>query len=166
MNKQDLKKTLIICYSYHHNNTLKITNVIADTMNAKVITLEEINNVDLTEYDLIGFGSGIDSGKHYKPLLSLAKNLSQVSHKPSFIFSTSATQGKRKVDKDHSTLRSILTTKGYTIIAEFSCKGFNTNSFLKHFGGMNKGKPDVNDLKDAKAFANDLKAYLALQETL
>ncbi len=157
MDNQSISKTLIICYSYHHNNTLKIAKTIAHVLNAKVITPSEINDVDLNDFDIIGFGSGIDSGKHYKPLLSLAENLVVENNKLSFIFSTSAIQGTNKVNKDHLKLRTILTSKGYIVLDEFSCKGFNTNSFLKYFGGMNKGKPDATDLKNAEKFSEKIK---------
>jgi hypothetical protein len=43
--------------------------------------------------------------------------------------------------------------KGY----EFAYKRFYANSFLKHLGGMNKGRPNEEDLSAATAFANNLK---------
>jgi hypothetical protein len=46
--------------------------------------------------------------------------------------------GEAKAAKDHSTLREKLQSKDYIIVDEFQCKGFNTNSFMKYFGGMNK----------------------------
>ena len=110
----------------------------------------------LQVYDLLGFGAGIDSGKHYKPLLYLVDRLLGVNKKPGFIISTSAVQEKAKVEKDHSLLRQKLQSKGYIIVDKFSCKGFNTNSFLKYFGGMNKGKPGSEDLKNAEEFALSL----------
>lgn len=58
-----------------------------------------------------------------------------------------------KVQKDHSLLRDKLTSKGFIIVDEFSCKGLNTNSFLKFFGGMNKGRSDSEDLKHVEEFA-------------
>jgi hypothetical protein len=43
------------------------------------------------------------------------------------------------------------------IIDEFSCVGFNTNSFLKYIGGLNKGRPNAEDLKHAEEFTQNLK---------
>jgi flavodoxin len=146
-------RCLIIVHSYHHNNTLKVAEVFSKVLDAKVITTDQAVGEVLDNYDLLGFGAGIDSGRHYKPLLDLVEALETVKDKPAFIFSTSAIQGASKVYKDHSALREKLHAKGYAIIGEFSCKGFNTNSFLKYFGGMNKGKPDAGDLKDAENFA-------------
>lgn len=57
-------KCLIIVYSYHHNNTAKIASIFSEILNAEVKTPEEVISEQLQEYDLIGFGSGIDSGKH------------------------------------------------------------------------------------------------------
>ena len=147
---------LVIVYSYHHNNTEKVADVIANTLGADVKHPDEITVEDIDSNNLIGFGAGIDSGKHYAPLIEMAKALHYVKNKKAFIFSTSGIYGKKKMIKDHSALRDILISKGYSIIDEFSCAGFNTNSILKTFGGMNKGKPDVDDLKRAEDFASQL----------
>ena len=66
----------------------------------------------------------------------------------------------RYVAKNHSLLREKLQSKGYTIVDEFSCAGFNTNSYLKLIGGINKGRPNAEDLKDGEAFAQNLKQNL------
>lgn len=153
-------KSLLVLYSYHHNNTEKIANVFAKVLDAQIKTPQQINPEELQEYSLIGFGSGMYSAKHHKVLLDLADKLPQVTNRKAFIFSTSAIMGESKVAKDHSTLREKLQSKGYLIVDEFSCKGFNTNSFLKLFGGMNKGRPNTEDLKHAEEFAQNLKRNL------
>jgi len=153
-------KSLLVLYSYHHNNTEKIANVFAKVLDAQIKTPQQINPEELQEYSLIGFGSGIYGEKHHKVLLDLADKLPKVTNKKAFIFSTSAIMGEAKVAEDHSSLREKLQSKGYMIVDEFSCKGFNTNSFLKLFGGMNKGRPNTDDLKDAEEFAQNLKQNL------
>ena len=153
-------KSLLVLFSYHHKNTEKVANVFAKVFDAQIKTPTQINPEELQEYSLIGFGSGIYGEKHHKLLLDLADKLPQVTNKKAFIFSTSAIQGKAKVAKDHSLLREKLQSKGYQIVDEFSCKGFNTNSFLKVFGGMNKGRPNAKDLKHAEKFAQNLKQNL------
>lgn len=82
-------KTLLNVYSYHHNNTEKIYNAIAKVLDAKIKKPQQTDPQELQDFDLIGFGSGIDSGKHYKELLNFADNLHQVKNKKAFIFSTS-----------------------------------------------------------------------------
>ncbi len=150
-------KTLVIVFSYHHKNTEKIAQVIAKVLDAQVKSPQDTGSDELKKYDLIGFGAGIDSGKHYRELLDFANALSQVTDKKAFIFSTSGITGEKKLINDHSALRGKLQSKGYLIIDEFQCKGFNTNSFLKYFGGINKGRPNSEDLKYAEEFAMNLK---------
>jgi len=153
-------KHLLILFSYHHKNTEKIATVIAKVLDAQIKAPQQIQIEELQEYSLIGFGSGIYDEKHHKLLLDLADELPQVTNRKAFIFSTSAIMGKDKVAKDHSLLREKLQSKGYVIVDEFACKGFNTNSFLKYFGGMNKGRPNAEDLKHAEEFAQNLKQNL------
>ena len=138
-------------------NTQKVGNVIAGKINAKIIELNNKNDSnELETYDLIGFGAGIDSGKHYPQMLKFAENLQTVNNKRAFIFSTSGIYSDKKMSKDHKTLRTILENKGFKIIGEFGCKGFNTNSVLKYFGGMNKGCPNNEDILKAEKFGENL----------
>jgi len=148
---------LIVVHSYHHNNTQKVAQAMANVLDAQVKSPQETGSDELKKYDLIGFGAGIDSGKHYRELLDFADALPQVTDKKAFIFSTSGVTGEKKLAKDHLALRGKLQSRGYLIVEEFQCKGFNTNLFLKYFGGMNKGRPNSEDLKHAEGFAEKLK---------
>ena len=147
-------KTLLVVYSFHHNNTLKVAEVFAKVLNAEIKTPQQANPQELEKYGLIGFGAGIDSGKHYQPLLDFADQLPKVTDKKAFIFSTS---GISEANKNHTALREKLQSKGYVVVDEFNCAGFNTNSFLKLFGGINKGRPNRQDLKAAEEFAENIK---------
>jgi len=148
-------KSLLVLFSYHHNNTEKIAKTFAKVLDAQIKTPQQIDPEELQEYDLIGFGSGIYSAKHHESLLDLAEELPQVTNRKAFIFSTSS--NLEPLSKNHSTLREKLQSKGYVIVDEFTCAGFNTNSFIKYFGGMNKGRPNAEDLKNAEDFSENLK---------
>ncbi len=157
-------KSLLVLFSYHHKNTEKIANVFAKVLDAQIKTPQQIHPEELQEYGLIGFGSGIYDDKHAKPLLNLADKLPQVTNKKAFIFSTCGApdvaideeQFEEYVTENHSSLREKLQSKGYMIVDEFACKGFNTNSFMKYLGGMNKGRPNAEDLKNAEEFAKHI----------
>ena len=150
-------KSLLVLYSYHHHNTEKVAKVFAKVLDAEIKMPQEIKPEELQEYDLIGFGSGIYSAKHDESLLDLADSLLPVNNRNAFLFSTAGITGKSKASNDHMTLREKLELKGYMIVDEFQCKGYNTNSFLKLFGGMNKGRPNAKDLKNAEDFALKVK---------
>jgi flavodoxin len=157
-------KSLVIVYSYHHHNTEKIANVMAKVLDAQVKTPQQVIPEDLPKFDIIGFGSGIYSDKHHKSLLNLIDALPKVTNKKAFIFSTSgapafALDGGHVEDykiKVHLPTKEKLQSKGYHIVDEFICPGWNTNSFIKLFGGINKGRPNAEDLKHAEEFAQNL----------
>jgi flavodoxin len=161
-------KALMVVSSYHHKNTEKVARVLANVLGAEVQGPQDIDPEALREYDLVCFGSGIDSDKHYKALLDLADELPQTSQGKAFIFSTCgipaflAGEGSATAysAKSHLALRERLTARGYTVIGEFSCPGFNTNSFLKLLGGLNKGRPNGEDLDRAAELARSLKAQM------
>lgn len=146
-------KTAIIIHSYHHGNTEKIAKAIALVLNASIVHAQDCEPGRLKEYEMIGFGSGIDSGKNYAPILELASKLPKRESGRAFLFSTSGVTNDSKMKKDHKALRETLQKRGYIVLNEFQCKGFNTNSVLKYFGGMNKEHPNLDDLEAAKKFA-------------
>lgn len=146
-------KTLIICESYHHGNTKKIADAMADVMHADVKKSGEVEAKTIEGYDLIGFGSGIYMGKSHKNLLKLADSLPKIE-KRAFIFSTAG--GANENMKDHKALKEKLEAKGFRIVDEFSCRGFDTFGPLFIIGGLNKGKPDEKDVENAKQFAMKL----------
>lgn len=152
-------KTLIVLYSYHHHNTEKIARVFAKVLDSQIVNPLKTNPQETQKYDLVGFGSGIDSDKHYKPLLDFVDKLPEVNAKNAFIFSTSGIPMAEKsyMPKCHALLKEKLISKGYLIVDEFICRGFNTNVFLKYIGGLNKGHPNETDLENAKNFAKKLK---------
>jgi len=127
-------KTLLVLFSYNHNNTEKVASVFAKVLDAQIKTPRQTRPDELQEYGLVGFGSGIDSDRHYQVLLDFADKLTQLKNKSAFIFSTSAMTGEEKLVKDHAVLREKLQSKGFKIVDEFQCLGFNTNGFLKLFG--------------------------------
>ncbi len=159
-------KAIVIVSSYHHKNTEKVARRIADILNAQVIAPQQIDPSEIPCFDLVGFGSGIYDAMHHKRLLALADELPQGGGTKAFLFSTdgvprhlfkSETWLQQKTHKDHTPLREKLQAKGYEVIGEFNCAGFNTNVFLKYFGGVNKGRPDTSDLALTEEFARGLK---------
>lgn len=148
-------KVMLICVSYHHKNTEQVASVFAKTLDAALKSPFEVNPSDLSEYDLIGLGSGIYFSKHHKTLLNFADNLPPAHNRKAFIFSTSGQEGR--VDRFHRQLREKLQAKGYNIIGEFNCPGIDTYGITKLVGGIKKGRPNQEDLQNAKAFAQTLK---------
>jgi len=154
-------KSLVIVFSYHHNNTEKIANACAKALGAEVKTPQQVRPEEIAGYDLVGFGSGIYSATFDPSVLDLADRLPDAAGKKAFLFSTYGAPAfiatREFIEKNHRQIREKLRAKGYTIIGEFGCAGWNTNSFLRFFGGLNKGRPNTEDLRNAEAFALGVK---------
>jgi len=150
-------KALIIYISVHHGNTERVAKVMANILDADLLQMKQVDASMLEQYDLIGFGSGIYFGKHHKSLLDFVDMLPMLRNKKAFIFSTS---GLRKIQFIHNfdkPLKEKLQRKDFDIIGEFSCRGLDTYRATKLVGGVNKGRPDTEDLRQAEDFAKSLK---------
>jgi len=149
-------KTLMVCASIHHRNTAKVAKAIAKILDAELVKPHQVDITALPQYDLIGFGSGIYYGRHHKSLLGLVDKLPALNNKKVFMFHTS---GLRKMPLFHAfdkPLRRKLAEKGFDIVGEFSCPGFDTYGPFKLIGGIRKGRPNTKDLQKAETFARDL----------
>ena len=111
----------------------------------------------LEQYDLIGFGSGMYFGRHHEGLLDLVGKLPITRDKKAFIFSTSGLRRMPLVHDFDKPLRRRLQGKGFDIVAEFSCRTPDTYRATRLVGGVNKGRPNAEDMKQADDFASRLK---------
>ena len=153
-------KTLIVYISVHHGNTERIAKAMANILDAILLQVKQADANTFERYDLIGFGSGIYFGKHHESLLDFADKLPVLRNRKAFIFSTS---GLRKIPLVHNfgkPLNEKLRRKGFDIIAEFSCRGLDTYRATGLVRGVNKGRPNTADLKQAEDFARRLKDSL------
>lgn len=159
-NKTQQMKALTVFISVHHGNTEKVARNMANILDADLVQVKEADATVLEAYDLIGFGSGVYFGKHHASLLDFVDSLPMVRDKKAFIFSTS---GLRKIPFLHDFDRSLkgrLRRKGFDVIAEFSCRGYDTSRAAMIVGGINRGRPDARDLRQADDFARRLKDSL------
>jgi flavodoxin len=158
------KKVLIVLSSYHHKNTEKLADAISEVLFAKIISPNNIDIAKIQEYDLIGFGSGIYDGHHHQLQIELVDKLPKTKNKKVFLFSTTGSPkfiiNDKFIKQNHSLIRQKLESKGYEVVGEFGCAGWNTNSFLKYFGGLNKDRPNNSDIIDVKEFALSLKKFI------
>ncbi len=129
----------------------------ATTLSADLLEVEQVDVNVLAKYDLIGFGSGIYFGKYHKSLLELIDRLPVLENKKAFIFSTSGLRKMRFIHDFDKSLKEKLLQQGFNIVGEFSCRGFDTSQAAKIIGGINRGRPDEKDLKQAENFARGLR---------
>lgn len=143
---------LVIYESIHHQNTQKIAQTIAEVLKAKLAKPNEVNIPDLKNYDLIGFGSGIYFNQFHRTLTDFIDQLPADIYPKAFVFSTSGAGLKLY----NQPLIKKLQQKGFQVIGDFTCRGFDTWGPYKLIGGLAKGRPNEKDFQNAEKFATEL----------
>jgi flavodoxin len=139
-------KVAIAYYSQHHGNTKKLLDAIKGSGNVELINVVEYKKADLSEYDIIGFASGIYFGKFSKAVIEFARN-NLTSKKRVFLINTYGIKGNYT-----KAMRQIIAEKSCQLLGTYGCRGFDTFGPLKLVGGIAKGHPDDNDVKGAIEF--------------
>lgn len=145
-------KILLIIKSKHQQNTLKIAEAMSEVAPLTIVELENVKNYKLSDYDIVGFGSGIYYGKHDKQLIDFVKTLCD-KEKYCFIISTSSS---KNYSKNNRALIELLQSKNKIVLGSFGCRGFDKFFIFNLFGGMNKNHPDEVDFENAQQFINEI----------
>ena len=144
-------KVAIVYASTHHKNTYKLVEAIADKYDVKQIDATKRQNDDLSEFDLIGFASGIDFGKFYESVERFLENNLPENKKVFFLYTCAKDNGNFTQSIKEKALE-----KGAVIMGEYGCKGHNTYGPLKLIGGMNKKNPTQDEIAGAVSFFESL----------
>lgn len=144
-------KTAIVYYSKHHENTKKLLDAIAEKNEVTLIDVTQNPVTDLSEYDCVGFASGIYYSKFQKSLLTYAENYMPEGKKTFFIY----TYGAEKSGYTKAITEAV-SKHNAKILGEFGCFGFNTFGPFKLIGGIAKGHPDKTDRDNVLEFYKGL----------
>jgi flavodoxin len=149
-------KALIVCTSIHHQNTAQVARALAEVLGGEVARPDDVRYTSVSRYEVMGFGSGVYHGRLHGALFDWLSGLPDCRERvqPAFVFSTSGLSFLSKVW--HAPLKRLLGRKGFEVIGEFSCRGFDTWGPLWFMGGLNRGHPDEQDLARARDFARKL----------
>jgi flavodoxin len=144
---------LILCKSVHHGNTAKVAEALAGVLTAEIADPEAPSRPSLQGRPLVGFGSGVYYGRMHEALFDWLHGLPDAAEAttPAFVFSTSGLPWLAWLW--HRPLRDLLARKGFRVVGEFACGGFDTWGPLWLAGGLNRAHPDGRDLERARAFA-------------
>ena len=142
-------------HSHHHGNTRKITEAMAGVLGADIVSAAEATLEMPGRYDLVGFGSGIYFGRFAADVRTFLQQLPHAPTRPrAFVFSTSGLACLSSLW--HLEPKRLLRRRGFDIVGEFSCRGFDTVGPLWLIGGLNRRHPDAADLARAEQFARAL----------
>ncbi len=125
----------------------------AEVLGAELMSIDSNPSVDLSGYDLIGFGSAIHFAAHDIHLQRFAEQ-QNLKDKKVFIFSTRC---RPYLGGYHKALRKIIKGRGGIIVGEFSCRGYDRTGPWVPMDGYNKARPDGRDVFRAGLFAEKLR---------
>ncbi|MCR5234955.1 MAG: flavodoxin [Lachnospiraceae bacterium] len=141
-------RTAIVYYSEHHGNTKKLLDAIADEdMTVTLIDAAEKIEMDLRDYDRIGFASGIYFGSFAKQILSFA-SVNLPAQKPVFFMATCGSPRKNYFDD----IKEMAKSRDCVDLGSYLCCGFDTFGPFKIIGGLKKGHPTEKEIQDAVDF--------------
>ena len=145
-------KVAIVYYSQHHGNTKKLLDAIGAREDVTLIDVVKQPNADLSEFDCIGFASGIYFAAFAKPLLTFAQE-----HLPEgrdvFFLNTCGFESGVYFDA----IRKITRRKHCRELGAYQCLGYDTFGPFKLVGGIAKGHPDEADIAGAVEFFQKIK---------
>ena len=147
-----MKKQAIIYASVHHGNTEKLITEAAKTLQIELFKVKQAESIDFSQYSSVGFASGIYAGRFHKSIFKFIENHQSSLPKTTFAVCTSGA-GKGWFARRFS---AYLRKKGFAVLGEFECKGFDTFGPFKLFGGFAKGHPDSRDIENCIAFFQNL----------
>lgn len=144
---------LILCKSVHHGNTAKVAEAIAGVLGAEIAAPEAFPYTSLQGCQLVGFASGVYYGRMHEAFYEWLQGVPDAPEPttPAFVFSTSGLPWLSWFW--HRPLRRLLAQKGFRVLGEFSCGGYDTWGPLWITGGLNRTHPDERDLERARRFA-------------
>ena len=144
-------KSIVIYYS-KTGNTAKIAAAIAEGMGSELRNVEEL--IDLKGFSLVCIGTPVHLFAPAKEIKDFLKKLPSLKEKKVAGFCTFHRIGvKSTIDY----MCKAVEKRGAQFIGEFSCKG--ASKIIGNFGPKIclKGRPNKNDLWEAKKFGEKLK---------
>ena len=134
----------LVVYFSRGGKTRKVAEAIAQELGCEAVDVKK-ETPDVSGVELLTVGSG-EYGWLHKTLQGFLDSLQPSSNKKAAVFATAAGPKPKCI----RVIQEALETKGYKVISSFKCRGQ-----LLFF--LNRGHPTEDDLKNARAFASDLK---------
>ncbi|MGI6359613.1 MAG: flavodoxin domain-containing protein [Acholeplasmatales bacterium] len=148
-----MSKKAIIYTSYHHKNTFNLIKGAVNESDYHWYNLLEDNvEINLSNYDVVIFGSGIYAFRmHEKMLVFIKEHKKELLNKRIGVVITSGMKKDKSFKKKVIKLFSEISID----VKVFWAQGFNTFGFFKLFGGTGKNRPTKEDMTRLKEFIKE-----------
>jgi len=143
-------KCAIIYASIHNGNTRKVVEAIGENCQVDIINATQSGDIDYSQYEMIGFASGIYMFKMHKSVVNIAKKILNGKQKVFLIY----TCGNPLINYDKE-MKELFIQKGCEYCGKYVCRGYDTYGPLKAIGGIGKNHPNENEINKAIKFVRE-----------
>lgn len=150
------RNTPLIVFCSRTDNTRRVAAAMAQPLAAELAAIDQLKEHQLRGRPLIGLGSGVYWLRLERRLVDLAARIPTSGRV--FIFSTSG-WGRDWGNFYQSDLQKKLKQRGIEVIDRWHGPGQDRNPLFKWMG-FSKGRPNDEDIRSARAFAQKLKRRL------
>jgi flavodoxin len=144
----------LIVYCSQTDNTRRVAEAMASPLAAECVAVEQLKEHQLRGRPLVGLGSGVYWLRLERRIIELADRLPAGCRV--FVFSTSGWRGQVLADFFQAELIKHLQRREVELLGAWHCPGQDRN-FLFKWLHISRGRPNEDDIADARAFAASLK---------
>ena len=145
-------KIAIVYVSTHHGNTKKVVEAMSEERACDLYPADRAKDVDFSEYDVVGFASGVYFQSLSPAIIQLAKDIELDARQRTFIVYTAGIDFKNYA----ASVERILREKAGTYVGRYACRGYDTWGPFGLFGGIGRKHPTDKELLKAREFIKAL----------
>jgi len=134
----------LVVYFSRGGKTRKVAKAISQELQCEAIDVSN-ETPNVSEVDLLVIGSGNYGGAPHKTIQGFLNSLQPSTNGKAATFATAGGPNPKCIP----IIKEALKMKGYKVVSTFECLG--------QFSLFNRGHPTEDDLKNARAFARELK---------
>ncbi len=150
------RQTPLIVFCSHTDNTRRVAEAMTGPLKADLVAVDQLKDHQLRGRPLIGIGSGVYWLRLAPQIVALASRIPPRGRV--FVFSTSG-WGCSWGSFYQSDLTKKLKQRGVAIVGRWHGPGQDRNPLFKWMG-ISKGRPNDDDFRRAREFAQGLKRRL------
>lgn len=148
---------LILYHSEHHQNTKKLVEGLAKECSGRIhlvdLSTTQVEQIDCSQYQTIGFASGVYFSKLHQSLYDAVQKLTKVLQGRNVLVLYTCGSGGKKYAQDFTVQ---LTATGANVLGVYHCKGYDTYGPFKLIGGVAKGHPSQEDIAESVRFVQQV----------
>lgn len=146
-----MPKTMILYRSPHHGNTKKLLDAIRRAYPDVALYKAGEEAFDASAFDTVGIASGVYHGMPHQSVCQALGGIAGNGRRAFAVYTCGARQGGKYGERFMALLRD----RGFDPCGFYFCVGHDSFGPFRMIGGINKNRPDEDEIAGAAAFYKD-----------